>query len=506
VDRGGRGVEPRWGVAGPGEACGGTFFARSRWLAFPGDFTSTMSQCAKHASVAAPCVPPAVRADLCRSDIVRRTDRCIGFFARLMLRPPHAVGLMRALDPKWMHASPVVGLALSSGGAKHLVSALYAASDRRLPVGALVRSLFHRNVREESLFSSTNRSLPAAHLSASLTAHVVGIAQTRRPAHEALRSAVCNESGLALPKLARETGVSIARFEKLIELVRAADDVSPEPLPRAGTSLLMSHLWMRSRPLGRHALLTYLTTLHEHYGGVLVHNAVARAHLAPEACFGDSELQPATVESAAHALFDAAVPLASEASASAIELVTAAVALGSERSVPLLQGRYTIADDLPPVADCAELCTRELLNVLLWCPHRQSFDTRRLPPRACAELFSFYDAHGVAHEERSVLSTRVHPTPAPHQTRRVEVGGVALLETFNADGCYTPAAQRWFELVSGMDGVRYLSGEPTRPYEMAPHVDNVLACLGGLLGERLTSPYDLEQLCGARAARWSRKV
>jgi len=34
---------------------------------------------------------------------------------------------------------------------------------------------------------------------------------------------VCSDTGLALPALARETGVTIARFERLVEAVRDAD-------------------------------------------------------------------------------------------------------------------------------------------------------------------------------------------------------------------------------------------------------------------------------------------
>lgn len=41
--------------------------------------------------------------------------------------------------------------------------------------------------------------------------------------HKALRAATCSETGLSLPALARETGVSIARFERLVEAVAAAD-------------------------------------------------------------------------------------------------------------------------------------------------------------------------------------------------------------------------------------------------------------------------------------------
>ena len=72
---------------------------------------------------------------------------------------------------------------------------------------ALVRSLFHRNHNEEPLFPTTNRSLPGAHLSASLHAHVGAMAKaglSGRAVHDALRRAVCSERGVTLSEVAKE--------------------------------------------------------------------------------------------------------------------------------------------------------------------------------------------------------------------------------------------------------------------------------------------------------------
>ena len=154
-----------------------------------------------------------------------------------MLLPSHARGTMSVLRPEARHLSPAVGLALSSGGC-HLLSRLFdlepsladgalietaagAARWKGTPVCRLARELFHRQHPAETLKITANRSLPAAHLSPSLTAHVVGLANTASHAgdaavHQALRAATCSETGLSLPALARETGVSIARFERLV--------------------------------------------------------------------------------------------------------------------------------------------------------------------------------------------------------------------------------------------------------------------------------------------------
>ena len=68
--------------------------------------------------------------------------------------------------------------------------------------------------------------------------------------------------------------------------------------------------------------------------------------------------------SAAGAVAEAAGGSGSAAAAEAFEVLAAAQALGGARSVPLLQGGYGFQAQ-PPVADCTELVTRELLNALL---------------------------------------------------------------------------------------------------------------------------------------------
>ena len=65
--------------------------------------------------------------------------------------------------------------------------------------------------------------------------------------------------------------------------------------------------------------------------------------------------------------------------AAAFEVAAAALGLGGARlAAPLSQGRYGYRGQ-PPVADCAELCARELANALLWSPEAQAFDASRLP-------------------------------------------------------------------------------------------------------------------------------
>ena len=143
------------------------------------------------------------------------------------LLPTSARGTVSALRAEAAHLSPAIGLALGTSLLSRLydlepavqlaegsqgvdsASAVYRAS----ATGTLLRDCFHRNHPDEPLRPTTNRSLPAAHLSPSLTGHVLGLAW-RRPGDEAVSHmlrevAVCSETGFNVPKLARKTGVTI---------------------------------------------------------------------------------------------------------------------------------------------------------------------------------------------------------------------------------------------------------------------------------------------------------
>ena len=386
-------------------------------------------------------------------------------------------------------------------------------------------------VAEEPVFPTVNRSLPAAHLSASLTAHIVGITAnglSGASAREALCHAVCSDTALLLPQLAKSTGVSIARFERLMEQVAAADaEGTALGLPHAGTTVLLNHLWCRSTRKGKRSLWTFLETLHVHYGPVLTdeawqqrcdgtNDAGSTGEFDDHAAFCAHELGEKAVKHAmarlaascssaqatgftgGAAASSATRPDVAAAIASALEVVAAAAALGGLRSAPLLQGEYGYAGQ-PPVADCVELVTRELFNALLWDPLEQRFDAMRLPSSASDALRQFYAADGVAHVERAVLSQRVDASPAPHATRRIELHGVPLAEWQPGLEVYTPASETWFEMVSGLDQVDYLAGAAGTRYEMAPSVNNMIACVGALLGHRLRTVGELEQL-------WTRLV
>ena len=233
-----------------------------------------------------------------------------------MLRPHHVRGTCTVLSPTMRHLSPAIGLGFTGS---HLLGRLHELNPPTSDIAhssasLLVTQLFHRNQREEPLYPTTNRSLAAAHLSPSLTAHVAGIATmglAANAASAALRGATCSETGMTLPQLARETGVTIARFERLVEQVRAADGAHVAQcigIDKLGSALLMRHLWLRSTARGKTALWTYLKTLHEHYGPVLTSEAVGlfRSHDDEksqswmESAFTQTDLAPTAVARAAN--------------------------------------------------------------------------------------------------------------------------------------------------------------------------------------------------------------
>ena len=82
--------------------------------------------------------------------------------------------------------------------------------------------------------------------------------------------------------------------------------------------------------------------------------------------------------------------------ASAFEVLAAALAQGGCRAPPLNQGRYSYLEQ-PAVADCAEMCARELCNALLWDPAAQRFDESRIPPNASGDVRAFYAPDGPAY-------------------------------------------------------------------------------------------------------------
>ena len=433
-----------------------------------------------------------------------------------MLLPTTVRGTMTCLRPEFYHLSPAIGLALSAGGS-HLLANLYGLQPKTLLAngargmnldgtpdiwkasgcGSLVREIFHRNHPDEPLRPTTNRSLAAAHLSPSITATVASLAASRDSggsvAHATLRQAVCSDTGLTLPALAKHTGVTIARFERLVELVMAADDQVDAPLPHLGTSLLMRHMWLRATRVEE--LWTYLRSLHQQ------HSVLCNPDSAGPELFDATELSGPAVQRAAQALF-----ARDEEAPWAFEVMAASLALGGSRVAPLNQARYGYRGQ-PAVADCAEMCAREICNILLWDQAAQCFDDSRLPADSSSSVRAFFSSGGAASCEqlRTALGSM---NDRGNHSNRDDAGDVHDHEWHAGPPVYTRSAEAWFQLVSGLPDVPYLSGIPGSRYELAPTIDAVMRCLGVLFGKpHVRTPADLEALWAsiqpARGLRFS---
>ena len=430
---------------------------------------------------------------------------------------------MSCMRSSHWHLSPAVGLALSAGGSRYLGRLYEIGDEDRLPSAAarLARALFHRQDAEEALRPSGKLSIPAAHLSASLSAHLVGLADAKlgeARTYELLREARCCDTGLSLPSLCRETGVSIARFQRLVEQIAAADDAAAtdpavELLPRVGSAMVLRHLWLRASTGGGKATLrTYLLTLEHFYGPVLAPNSMLSpgsslrdqiqisdlppgsslrdqikiSDLPPGSSLRDqikiSDLPPGSPvppaqwlhlrftpdELDASAVHAAAAKLLATAScestfrgdgedgavATAYERLVCALALGGSRSPPLVERKVGIQ----------------------W---RQ----QALPPKAdCAELVT-----------REVLNAMLWCTEGQaFDASRLPQSASAALKAFYAPGglAYSSksASEAFMALVSELPGVEYLSGQdglssqPPLVYEMKPTMGNLLSALQALLG------------------------
>ena len=154
------------------------------------------------------------------------------------------------------------------------------------------------------------------------------------------------------------------------------------------------------------------------------------------------------------------------------------------------------------------MVARELLNALLWDPAAQRFDDTRIPQQALPCLKAFYAPSGPAHLDASHGggggSSGSSSGSGGGSSGGSSGGGRGSSSSGEGDEpianwhapppVYTKSSELWFQLVSGLRGVPYLSGlRPNKQYELAPTCDAVATCLGVLLGAlEVRSPAELE--------------
>ena len=304
----------------------------------------------------------------------------------------------------------------------------------------LLRQLLHHSVWDEPLSVSRNRSNPAPFLTPKLLGGMVGLALSK--ASEARVETTLRDLGVA--QIARETGVTIARFARLVGLLQSslqehASGRSMLPCPPA--ALMSRVLWEISS--SRADVSSYLLTVHSHIpvlsddAPILrpVHSAAWRSW--HEASFGPADLKE-SIPSLAAELLDACVDEVHWARLFE-QLAFRLCATGQRARVPLGSFGYL---GHPPAADCVEQVLRELLDFLLFDGH--SWATERLPSDCLPSIRTFY--------------------------------------THAAQWSESDRGQRWFDLCSALPGVRYLRGEQSCQYELVPCLKNVLVVLIRLLG------------------------
>ena len=212
------------------------------------------------------------------------TARCTMWCRRLHARHAKGVGIMMADESFGL--SPIHGLFLFGTPA---LASLWAGGEAGGPaVARLARALFNRHQIQEPLRPTRNKSLPAAHLTPTLQGACLGLALSQASREDVRRCLV----KLGVDELAREQGVSIARFEGLVGLIAEAA-VSRQPRHMAqrsaaqcsggdsdsgssnnagsgacvgvgvhGASVVLAHVWACAH--SKRCLLDFLMALQEH--------------------------------------------------------------------------------------------------------------------------------------------------------------------------------------------------------------------------------------------------
>ena len=398
---------------------------------------------------------------------MRRTQSVRDF--RRWLHARHSKGTARILNS--LKFSPTVGLLLHDSPA---LKSVWAAGEKGAPpVARLARALFNRHEENEPLRPSRNKSHPAAHLTAHLQGSVLGLALRDELSEDALRSAMLE---LGVDVIARDTKVSIARFERLVALVRDAsqstqplgssDDQLETPIELCGVGVYLAYVWASARSKG--CLLSFLTALQQHLDAPLFASdanpwcADWRASFEADQ-FGDEVQYMLGGGSRSIAPSDAELDALCNSGGSEDDQSLPADAF--ERLAYTLAARVGCAPEVaqevhgykgqPAIADCVEACCREALGLALWDRTNGMYDPSRLPSATDPRVTQFFEPNG---------------------------GACATAE----------AGKVWFDLSSARPGLDYMLavGSPGA-YELFPSIENFAATFSSLLNVEITPPPEL---------------
>jgi len=360
-----------------------------------------------------------------------------------------AKGTASLLAHSSLHLSPAYGLILYGSPA---LSALHKAGEQHSgqPAARLAHELFHRNTVDpsEPLRPTRNKSLAAAHLDPRLQGQCLGLALRQATASE-VRSSL---ESLGIASLARATKCSIARFERLVEVIAGA--VHDAPANSIGLGVFLAFVWGRAQT--KACLLTFLEALSQHHPGLLASDTLLHCDawrrqwseetFAPDIHYllGGGSVSVTPPQNELEAL------LFAKLDAPALERLAYTIVARHGCAPEVKQERHGFRRQ-PEIADCVEACAREVIGLALWdgC----SFDVRRLPPDADPAVKHFFSASG---------------------------------EVFTAH-----ASATWFELLQARPGLQYMLGLErglSFSYELFPSVENFTALLSSLLRTLIAPP------------------
>ena len=421
---------------------------------------------------------------------------------RRWLHARHAKGIACVFNTTGLHLSPVIGLLLHNTRA---LDSLWAEGEADgPPVARLARTLFNRHDPTEPLQPCRNKSQAAAHLTPRLQGACLGLALRAPDASDAtVRTSLIEREGVDV--LARQSKVSIARFERLVALVAEAarqrrpltlgtdtehavagveravqgrdDRVSAHGGGAAGAGgsavgisgidVFLAFVWASAT--SKRDVVDFLRALQSYVDDTAEATGDAPRLFAPSGD-ADAALRPLGDELEA-AAFGAEVqymlgggsrsiaPDAAELEA----LETGGVAGAAlERLAFTLVARHGCAPevpqavygfrDQPAVADCVEACLREAIGLALWDRRRGAYDTALLPSTTDPRVVDFF-ARG---------------------------------DNDSGDG----DGRRWYELLCARGPpLDYMLGkDAAHAYELFPSVDNFAATLACVLGVTVVPP------------------
>ena len=371
---------------------------------------------------------------------------------RRRLTAAHTLDTASILNHSHLHLSPSVGLIAAS---RAVLSNTYSiGGNTKLPppwaaAAALTLDLFAPPRTGASLRPTRSRSAAFSHLNSADAGHVLGLGLSRAPADHI--TSTLKRCGIETNRVRGEwTGVSLARYKKLVELLATSSSSSTPSIP-----LFLRCVWERAE--SKKCLLDFLVALDDHVGCLTPHwrnmltTDTAAADAWCESHFDPIDTDETAVAAAAMRVlrpFDCSGDANEKMSyARSLEILAANLSEVHAFKPPNILERHSYqGGESKP--DCVEMLLRELFDLLLYNPATQTFEVERLPTSALPELLRHY-------EQRN--------------------SGELLPED---------AGAAWFPLCQDHTGTcKYISSAPSGgAYELHPTLSNLSAAAGVLLG------------------------